>query len=237
MSARQWEGHVAALLSQIELAGVTAAQAEVFRAHAFAVVAQHGAHETAVRMAEQASCRSAIVIEHMPITGIYGQEQVDLLSEIAGALHCRTVYRADFTRGTLIGVVSHVERAATLFDCLVTQLVDAVLTACPKGAWPSAARARKSRRSFAISWADHIGDRLHAAEQCAAAQVGPGAASMLLDDDQRAGDEMHRSFPEAIAGHRKSLQCDCRETSWIDAGGVTLCDGLPQQPRRVLEQG
>lgn len=184
----------------------------VFQAKAFAMMAQYGLSEAEMRM--MSADQGKVVHKTIPITGPNKVEQTRLWHSICRSLHCASTGVTGYTRVSVYGVESHVQRAIILFELLKPQMLAEARQATPPEAtdegWNEpddwyyhrgrkAAITREFRRNFLIGFAAAIEEKLFSAEKDVIDSVeakSSGADLVLMADFEKAQKELARIHPK-----------------------------------------
>lgn len=220
---------VAKLLRQAE--DVTGTPEEqVFQAKAFELMAKYG-----LDIANIEAHKEGLDVSQLPdaikwtasIDGKYAYQQLLLLHNIAGSLHCKTVYTTiyDASGGTkryalhVFGVPRHVERVEMLWNILRPQMLRLVEVVRPNKIRPVRRYDYKSgeyretdgrgqvkafRRAWIAGFSSSVGDRIREQEQKIISSAGGGALVLYQDDSKRAEIAMKDAFPRTGRGRRSS---------------------------------
>lgn len=221
---------VAKLLRQAEDVAGTPEEA-VFQAKAFELMAKYGISEAAVSAAKEgldvSDLRDAVqwIVK---IEGKYAAAQMQLLHNIATALHSKTVYNKSRYTGELhmyvYAVPTHLERIQMLWGILQPQMMRLVDKVRPdydttrlKRRYnydmhefetyrtTGAGEVKSYRRSWIAGFGSAVGERLRLEETQALAAAEAGAALVLFTGDkERAEVALRREHPRL--GRAKSIR-------------------------------
>lgn len=190
---------VRALLAKAE-STTFEAEAETFTAGAQALMARHSI-DHAVLAAGQDKRKDAPEGVRIGVDAPYETSKVMLLSAVAQANRCRTVWSKELGFVTVLGHVGDLRFVEVLFTSLLVQANDAMRRQGTRTDAGGRSRTRRFRQSFLSSFAHRIGERLAGAtqEQTDAAVRGPGGASLLpvlASREQEVAETFERLFPE-----------------------------------------
>lgn len=188
---------VRALLAKAESTSF-AEEAEALSAKAQELMARHSIDEAMVATAGGQT--DAPVGIRVAIDDPYASAKALLLSEVASANGCRSVWGKDYGSTTVLGFEADVDFVEVLYTSLLVQATSAMVAAGSQVDRHGRSRTRSFRQSFLVSYAGRIGERLRAA---AAASVGAaeeaygsGALLPVLADRSTAVNEACNSaFP------------------------------------------
>ena len=131
----------------------------------------------------------------------YADANAVLVSELARANRCRSVYCAEWGWCALIGYPEDLDAVELLVASLLTQATAAMARHGSRRDSAGRSSTRSFRRAFLYGFANRIGERLRATT---AAQVGAVAASndallpVLASRDARVRDAMQEAFPRVV---------------------------------------
>lgn len=179
---------VRALLSKAE-ATEFAGEAEAFTAKAQELISRHSLE----RALAAGSDRDRPGAVHVLLDDPYADAKSVLLSVIADANRARAVYSARHGFCTVFGFATDVRATEMLFASLLVQAVRAMTTA---GERQREQRQPSFRRSFLLSFAARIGERLDTASGEVVAATGDARALPVLAARHAAVDEaVERAYP------------------------------------------
>lgn len=184
-------------------------ESDIFYDKAFELMARHGLSESELPGAEPQSMDRLTVT----FTGAYTDMQMQLLNNLAYALHCACVavrkYRGvRVSAATVYGAKRHLERVELLYHLLRPNMLALAVDHAPGGEGATVAR----RRSFMQGFAAGIHRRLREAED-SVARDEPGYAVQLRDESQRAEDYMRKMLAQeqvSVKDYRSKRKLDAR---------------------------
>lgn len=151
------------------------AEAETFTAAAQSLMARHSI-DLAMLAASTPGARSGEpVARRVGVDRPYEETKVRLLTGVADANRCRTVWSKELGFVTVIGFLSDIEATETLHTSLLLQATRAMTAQGSRRTHVGTSRTRSFRRSFLMAYASRIAQRLTEATQreVDAAQAGP----------------------------------------------------------------
>lgn len=229
------------LLAQSADRSVGPAEAELFRAKAFELMAREGLEECDIGEADTGSEVGMFVVE---MRMAYGHEYGSSFGRVASALHCSYTYGKFDRRAVIFGRRKHLDRLEFLWP-LLTQMCTTHMLAM-RGY--DSASTRRKRMSFLYSFMTSVASRLHETEYSVAAErereraAGEGTASTSLafttdrDAADAARDKWLVDNGYILADRRRSRAlvdrsasaAGARAGSIVDIGNSRL-DGGPRQ--------
>jgi hypothetical protein len=200
---------VRALLAKAESTGYPA-EAETYTAKAQELIARHAIDEALLAGREGA----AAVVPFARRIGVdhpYEGEKASLLSAVARANRCHTVWSPDLGFTTVFGFDSDIDVVDLLYTSLLVQAGRAMARTEPPGGKAGRARLKAFRQSFLVAYAVRIGERLARATELALEEAA--AASDLLpvlrSRDEQVRETMAKVFPRTVRG--RGSRVDSRE--------------------------
>ncbi|MGB3764406.1 MAG: DUF2786 domain-containing protein [Ornithinimicrobium sp.] len=154
------------------------AEAEAFTAGAQKLMAKHSI-DVAMVEAERGSSAGPEA-RRIGIDRPYENAKAVLLTVVADANRCRTVWSRELGFMTVLGFDADLSAVETLFTSLLVQATQAVQREGVRRSGSGGSRTRAFRSSFLMSYASRIGERLRdvtAAETASAVADGGGASS------------------------------------------------------------
>ena len=219
------------LLAKAEDPACTTAEAEAFTAKATELIARYGVDRALLAASDPSTDPVGDrVIDLLPP---YALDKAGLLAGVAGALRCRSVRRragSGFAMH-LFEFASDLERTELLYTSLLVQAAQGLASApVPVGDHPAA-----FRRSWLAGFAGAVSARLRQAEESAAGESPPGAASfalVLADRSDRVEHRLAEAYPRlrSAPGRRlagSGLGAGAAAGRRADLGGVGLEPGRP----------
>jgi len=182
---------VRALLAKAEKTEF-AAEAEAFTAKAQDLMTRHAIDEALLHAHDEApvAVSGARIHLHSPYTG----EKVQLLNAVGAANRCRTIYLEHVAMATAVGTPVDLDQVELLFTSLLIQAVRAMTEAgaVRPGTFD---RSASFRRSFLVSYAYRIGERLQEADDQAVRSYGAELVPVLSRQTEAVDAEFERLFP------------------------------------------
>jgi hypothetical protein len=131
----------------------------------------------------------------------YVAAKATLVGAVAGANRCRTVLSERLGFVTVLGDEVDVEIVELLSTSLLVQATRAMVAVGSQTTRSGVCRTRSYRQSFLLAYATRIGERLGAASDAAAAEVGdPARLLPVLAARERVVDELFESlFPATVS--------------------------------------
>jgi len=172
-------GRIRALLAKAE-STTFPAEAETFTAGAQSLMARHSIDHALLaslnhRSAEEPNGR------RIGIDNPYDAPKAMLLTAVADANRCRTVWSRGLGFGTVIGFPADLDAVELLFTSLLVQATTAMMQAGPRTDGYGRSRTRSFRQSFLTAYASRIGQRLAQTtrEETTKAASEPAGQSLL----------------------------------------------------------
>ncbi len=229
---------VRALLAKAESTEFEA-EAEAFTAKAQELITRHSIDAVLVAARDDGSARPPVTGRTVHVEDPYAKEKWFLLSTVAEANGCRTIYSPGYRIVTCFGLPDDLEAVDLLYTSLLLQSTTAVLSAeAPRllGRRSSSSKA-SFRRSFLLAFAQRIGVRLdearHTAEAQAATDHGRDLLPVLASRDSAVAAAVDEAFPRTRRS--RFTVGDAAGAAAGDAAGAraTLGDaGAVRQARR-----
>ncbi|MFG1609317.1 DUF2786 domain-containing protein [Actinoplanes sp. NPDC049265] len=182
---------VRALLAKAE-ATAFPAEAESYTAKAQELIARYSldAALAAADVAEVVPFARRIGVDHP-----YESEKASLLDAVARANRCHTVWSPELGFSTVFGFDADLAAAELVYTSLLVQSHRAMIAAEPR---TGKARIKAFRRSFLISYAVRIGERLESVTAAAAVEAGTNVLPVLASRDAQVRETMDRAFPKTV---------------------------------------
>jgi hypothetical protein len=168
---------VKALLAKAESTPY-AAEAETFTAGAQALMARHSID--AALLASEAENPGGPTGLRVWIDAPYESAKVSLLSGVAQANRCRSVWHKHLGVCTVLGFEADLAAVDALFTSLLVQATHAMTLAGPRVDHAGRSRTRAFRQSFLVAFALRIGERLAEAARLEERQAAGGAGGDRL---------------------------------------------------------
>ena len=185
-----------------------AAEAEALTAKAQDLMTRHAIDEALLHGSADDQIEVGGVRVH--ISNPYPTEKVQLLSQVARANRSRAVWNPSLGLATVIGTPTDVDLVEMLFTSLLIQATRAMAEAGTRRAG-SFDRSSSFRRSFLMSYAIRIGERLNETNEAATASYGSALVPLLQKQTSAVQEEFDRLFPrtrQARAGRYNGLGWD-----------------------------
>ena len=182
-----------------------AAEAETFTAKAQDLMTRHAIDEAL--LGESADDPIEVRGVRVHISNPYPTEKVQLLSQVARANRSQAVWNRPLGLATVIGTPTDADLVEMLFTSLLIQATRAMAEAGARRAG-SFDRSSSFRRSFLMSYALRIGERLNEANDAATASYGSALVPLLQRQTSAVQQEVDRLFPrlrQGSAGRYNSL--------------------------------
>ncbi|WP_433078473.1 DUF2786 domain-containing protein [Dactylosporangium sp. CA-052675] len=200
---------VRALLAKAESTGYPA-EAETYTAKAQELIARHAIDE-ALLAGREGGAEVVPFARRIGVDHPYEGEKASLLSAVAEANRCHTVWSPDLGFTTVFGFDADIDAVDLLYTSLLVQAGRAMAKAEPPGGKAGRARLKTFRQSFLVAYAVRIGERLAHATELAIEETA--AASDLLpvlrSRDEQVRETMARVFPRTVRG--RGSRVDSRE--------------------------
>jgi hypothetical protein len=191
------------LLAKAE-ATAYAAEAEALTAKAQHLMTRHAIDEALLHAHDDEPV--AVISLRVHISAPYPGEKVSLLNQVALANRCRLIWLEQFAIATLVGTPVDVDQVELLFTSLLVQATKAMVEAGASRPG-SFDRSASFRRSFLVSYAVRIGERLTESADRAASSYGTELVPVMQRQAQAVDQEFERLFPNTYqvgSGHQYS---------------------------------
>jgi Protein of unknown function (DUF2786) len=189
---------VRALLAKAESTQFEA-EAEAFTAKAQELMARHRI-EQAMLGPREPSGRNEPLSRRVLVPAPYAQAKATLLAHIAQANGCSAVWSKELGFTTVFGFGPELDAVDTLFASLLVQATGALRRHGAKFDSLGRRRTKRFRRSFLLSFAVRIGERLEATVAAAVSdarvELGAELVPVLADREARARAAAEAAFPE-----------------------------------------
>jgi hypothetical protein len=169
-----------------------AAEAETFTAKAQDLMTRHAIDEALLHGSTADPIEVRGVRIH--IDNPYPAEKVHLLSQVARANRSRAVWNSPLGLATVVGTPTDVDQVEMLFTSLLIQATRAMAATGARRAG-SFDRSASYRRSFLMSYAVRIGERLNETNEAATASYGSALVPLLRRQTSAVQEEFERLFP------------------------------------------
>ena len=170
-----------------------AAEAETFTAKAQDLMTRHAIDEALLHGSTDHPIEVRGV--RMLINNPYAAEKVQLLNQVARANRSRAVWNEPLGVVTVLGTPTDVDQVEMLFTSLLIQATRAMAGAGANRAG-SFDRSASFRRSFLMSYAVRIGERLSETNDAATASYGSELVPLLQRQTSAVQEEFDRLFPQ-----------------------------------------
>lgn len=141
---------------------------------------------------------SAVEGRRILVDDPYASSKAILVSVIARANRCKSVWSGDFCFSTVFGHAGDLDDVEMLHASLLTQMTSAMLTAGKTSVQPG--RTRSFRASFIVAFAFRIGERLQSASDGAVDEAreshGERLLPVLVAREQAVGAARDEAFPD-----------------------------------------
>ncbi|MER7008051.1 DUF2786 domain-containing protein [Dactylosporangium sp. NPDC000555] len=202
---------VRALLAKAESTGYPA-EAETYTAKAQELIARHSIDEALLAGAGGPEAGVVPFARRIGVDHPYESEKASLLSAVAQANRCHTVWSPDYGFTTVFGFDADIDAVDLLYTSLLVQAGRAMARSEPPGGKAGRARLKAFRQSFLVAYAVRIGERLTRAAEAAleaAAQEPADLLPVLRSRDEQVRESMLRVFPRTVRG--RGSRVDSRE--------------------------
>ena len=194
---------VRALLAKAE-STTFAEEAEALTVKAQALMARHSIDEAMIGAAATGGAGTHTVGVRLAVDDPYASAKSMLLSEVAVANGCRSVWSRDLGSSTVFGFESDVEFVEVLYTSLLVQATSAMVSAGTQVDRHGRSRTRSFRQSFLVAYAGRIGERLRstreAGERSAVQEYGEALLPVLADRSAAVDEAVGAVFPR-LATH------------------------------------
>ncbi|HLL68677.1 MAG TPA: DUF2786 domain-containing protein [Micromonosporaceae bacterium] len=212
------------------------AEAETYTAKAQELIARHSLDE-ALLVARAGDAGVVPFARRIGIDHPYESEKASLLSAVAVANRCHTVWSPELGFATVFGFDADIDAVDLLHTSLLVQAHRAMSQSEPPGGKAGRARLKAFRQSFLVAFAVRIGERLAGAADTALAEVtsavdhaGASAAADLLpvlaSRDEQVRETMARVFPHTVRA--RGARVDSRE-GWDSGRAAADRAALPSR--------
>ncbi|MEV6930240.1 DUF2786 domain-containing protein [Dactylosporangium sp. NPDC051485] len=201
---------VRALLAKAESTSYPA-EAETYTAKAQELIARHSIDEALVAGRGGPDATVVPFARRIGVDHPYEGEKASLLSAVAEANRCHTVWSPDHGFTTVFGFDADIDAVDLLYTSLLVQANRAMAKSEPPGGKAGRARLKAFRQSFLVAYAVRIGERLARVAE-AAIEAAPEAADLLpvlRSRDEQVRETMAKVFPRTVRG--RGSRVDSRE--------------------------
>jgi hypothetical protein len=213
-------GRIRALLAKAE-STTFPAEAETFMAGAQALMARHSIDRALLAGLGRCSSEEPTG-RRIGIESPYQSPKAMLLSAVAGANRCRSVWSRDLGFSTAIGFPADVDAVELLFTSLLVQATSAMVRAGSRTDGYGRSRTRSFRRSFLAAYAARIGQRLTEAtgqqtSEAAMASTGRDLLPVLASRQEAVDKAADAMFPQLTGFGVGSVM---NEEGWLSGLGA-----------------
>jgi hypothetical protein len=187
---------VRALLAKAESTEFPA-EAEALSAKAQELITTYALDRYAAQL-DGTPAELGMTVRRLWIDPPYVEPKALLVDAVAGANHCSAVLSVSLGFVTLVGQTADVELTELLVTSLQVQADRAMLRLARLGEGTADSRSRSFRRSFLVSYASRIRERLHQAvdEARAASGLSTELVPVMSRSDERVREVTAELFPE-----------------------------------------
>jgi hypothetical protein len=206
-------------------------EAETYTAKAQELMARHSID--AALLDASAAAHTAPVAVRIGVDAPYEGPKSMLLSVVATANRCRSVWSKEYGFNTVFGFETDLELVELLYTSLLVQATAAMTAQGSRHDRYGRSSTRSFRQSFLMAYADRIGERLSGATERAsaeaAAEVGDSALlPVLAARDDAVRERVETVFP-TLRQHRVQVR---NRDGW--ESGRAAADRASLQPRRSV---
>jgi hypothetical protein len=206
-------------------------EAETYTAKAQELMARHSID--AALLDASAATHAAPVAVRIGVDAPYEGPKSMLLSVVAGANRCRSVWSKEYGFNTVFGFETDLELVELLYTSLLVQATAAMTAQGSRRDRYGRSSTRSFRQSFLTAYANRIGERLSGATERAnaeaAAEVGGSALlPVLAARDDAVREHVQTVFP-TLRNHRVHVS---NRDGW--ESGRAAADRASLQPRRSV---
>lgn len=226
---------VRALLAKAESTPYPA-EAETFTAGAQSLMSRHSIDAALLAATAPGSAPAEPVATRVTLDPPYESAKAALLSAVALANRCRTVWVTDLGSSTVVGFPTDVAAVETLYTSLLVQATSGMARAGDLDGTPRG-RSRGFRGSFLLGFANRVRERLRdaaEAETRAASAGGRDLVPVLAAREEDVDRRVRELFPGASSSGRRVNVPD--EKGWVwgraaaDQADVGRSGRLPGSP-------
>jgi hypothetical protein len=175
-------------------------EAEALSAKAQELMARHAIDDAMVVTADGAGDVPGGL--RLPVDDPYARAKSTLLSQVASANRCRSVWSPGLGFSTVFGFDGDLRFVDVLYTSLLVQATTAMVAAGSQVDGYGRSRTRSYRQSFLVAYATRIGERLRAADAAARAEAaeeyGAALLPVLADRSTAVDAACDAAFPGAI---------------------------------------
>lgn len=205
-------------------------EAEALTAKAQELMARHAIDQAMLQRADPSAMPTG---SRVAIDDPYAGAKANLLSVVAGANRCRTVWFDSYGFCTIFGFPIDVEIVDVLYTSLLVQATRAMTAAGSVRSSDGRSRTRSFRQSFLVAFANRIGERLRDATDSAATQAhevhGGHLLPVLAGRRAAVDDAVAQAFPRLVSQHLSVTNYE----GWV-AGQVAADMALLGPEQQVL---
>jgi hypothetical protein len=166
-------------------------------------MARHAIDEAMVSAGRPAGDSAGPTGVRLPVDDPYAGAKSILLSEVASANRCRSVWSKPLGFSTVIGFDADLEFVEILYTSLLVQATAAMVAAGAYVDRRGRSRTRSFRQAFLLAYAVRIGDRLRAAEAASRAaaveEYGEEFLPVLADRTAAVEAANAAAFPDVVS--------------------------------------
>jgi hypothetical protein len=206
-------------------------EADALTAKAQELMSTHALDTALLDTAGDTAARDGVRSRRLHVDEPYVQAKMALLSQVGEANGVRTVWYRASGIATVVGMPVDLETVELLFTSLLVQAARAMTAAGTAGG--AHARSAAFRRSFLLSYAGRIGERLADARSRATAETAASAgvdALPVLRSRQQAVDEVYQELFPGVRG-RRSRAFDA--AGWMSGRRAADAADLPGRRGRL----
>ena len=176
-------------------------EAEALSAKAQELISRHSLDRLAASAASRDGAGpAAVVVRRLWLEAPYVLPKALLAGQVARANRCSCVISERLGFVTLVGTAEDLDAVEVLVTSLLVQGNAALLRAGRQVGWDGTSRTRSFRRSFLVSYATRIGERLREADGAAfaASSVTAALVPLLRDHSERVEAAVREVFPTLV---------------------------------------
>lgn len=165
----------------------------------------------------------------------YAEAKVLLLSQVAAANGCRAVWAKAFGSATVVGFAVDIAVVDELFTSLLLQSTAALGREGSKSDQRGRSRTRSFRKSFLVSYAERIGDRLRQASDDTVAEVDAEQSGALLPvlaaRESEVEAAMAEMFPDVVTSSPRASDAEgwAKGRAAADRADLSVGERLPNR--------
>jgi hypothetical protein len=206
-------------------------EAETYTAKAQELMARHSID--AALLDASAPTRAEPVAVRIGLDAPYEGPKCMLLSVVAEANRCRSVWSKQLGFSTVFGFETDLELVELLYTSLLVQATAAMTAQGPRRDRHGRSSTRSFRQSFLAAYANRIGERLSGAAERAGAEAAADVGGSALLPVLAAREEAVRERVEAVFPTLRNQQMSIRNRDGWESGRAAA-DRASLQPRREV---